>query len=334
MNGSVGRVVLLVIVAVGMLGVGLFVGAHHSLKNASEANKTPLQQDMEAYCTAKLNDSLSKLSADYRKDLTEKAFFSKKLHTCVEVSVTSDPKNTGAMNYVVSDLTYGFIAAPKWHHSESPLHVYQTNLRSYHHLSAEGYWLPVSSDPGQRSVADANAVKISCDYSEAPGADRDSNICTEIEGYTQFGSIHTDTQTYHIASWSGDDVIATDAERGLSGSTTTTLLIHPEANEVEIVDRTRMDEKQPDFNKGMANKSFGDHYELRGGMFLLDTEGVFFQCNEDGPVIDMRLDVVEKHRGDVVDVPNAEWNAGAKGNHKYTPQECSVAVQKELEKLQ
>ena len=84
----------------------------------------------------------------------------------------------------------------------------------------------------------------------------------------------------------------------------------------------------------MAGKSFGDHYELNGGMYLLDTEGIFFQCNEDGVVIDMRFDVVEKHHGDVVDVPGTEWNAaGSKTNHKFTPQECSAAMQKKLEKL-
>lgn len=232
---------------------------------------------------------------------------------------------------MVSDLTYGFVAPPKWHHTDSQLHVHRTDYGSYHHLFAEGYWTPVSSEPGQQLVSEANAVNLTCDYSE--GRAKDENTCTETQAYTQFGGIHTNTQTYHIASWSNDEVIATDAERGLSGATTTTLLIRPEANEIEIVDRTKMDEKQPDFTKGMAGKSFGGHYELHGGMYLVDTAGVFFQCNEDGVVIDMRFDVVEKHHGDVVEVPEAEWNAGSKANHKFTPQECSAAMQKELEKL-
>jgi hypothetical protein len=59
---------------------------------------------------------------------------------------------------------------------------------------------------------------------------------------------------------------------------------------------------------------------------LVDTQGVFFQYDEDGVVTDMRFDVVEKHHGDVVDVPGAEWNAGSKANHKFTPQECSAAM--------
>jgi hypothetical protein len=191
----------------------------------------------------------------------------------------------------------------------------------------------VSSDPGQQSASKSNAVKLSCDYSDAKGTDPDSNTCTETQGYVRLGSIGTDTQTYHIASWSPDEVIATDAERGISGATNTTLLIHPQTNEIEIIDRTRMDEKQPDFNKGMAGKSFGDHYELHGGMFLMDTQGVFFQCNEDGVLIDMRLDVVEKHHGDVVDVPGSEWNAGAKSAHKFSQHECEAALQTKLEQL-
>ena len=147
----------------------------------------------------------------------------------------------------MSDLTYGFIAPPKWHRTDNPLHVFEMNYGSNHHLSAEGYWKPVSSEPGQQPISDANAVNLTCDYTD--GRATDANACTETQAYTQFGSIHTDTQTYHIVSWSHDEVIATDAERGLSGATTTTLLIHPGANEIEVVDRTRMDEKQPDFLK-------------------------------------------------------------------------------------
>lgn len=129
----------------------------------------------------------------------------------------SDPKDAGAMNYIVSDLTYGFVAPPKWYHSENSLRVHQMDYGSNHHLSAEGYWMPVSSEPRQQPVSDANAVKLTCDY--ADGGPRDANACTETQGYTQFGSIQTEPQTYHIASWSHDEVIATDAERGLSGAT-------------------------------------------------------------------------------------------------------------------
>jgi hypothetical protein len=313
--------------------LGLVGEAQNSTPTSLATNETAFQQDMDAYCTARLNQSLSKLSAEEKKSEADRAFFSRRLHTCVQVYETKNPKDAGAMNYVVSDLTYGFIAAPKWHHSESRLHVYRSEIRNYHHLYAEGYWAPVSDDPGQQPVAGANAVKLDCDYTETKDAGDDGNSCTETQAYTQLGSIHADTQTYHIASWSRDEVIATDVEHGASGTTTSTLIIHPEANEVEILDRTRMNDKQPDLTKGMEGKSFGDHYELRGGMYLIDTEGVFFQCDEDGVVTDMRLDVVEKHQGDVVNVPRAEWNAGAKANHKFTSHECSAAMQRELEKL-
>jgi hypothetical protein len=331
MKVSASRVLLPLCLVLSALGVGIFLGEHLSLKNARPASDASFQQEMDAYCTAKLNDGLSNLSPDGEKGITHQSFFSRKLHTCVQVEVTLDPKDAGAMNYVVSDLTHGFVAPPKWHHSSDiPLHVIQTNYGSYHHLYAEGYWLPVSSDPGQQSVADSNAVKLSCEYTDGKRADDESNSCIETEGYTQFGSIQTDTQTYHIASWRSDEVIATNAQRGLSGSTTTTLLIHPESNEIEVVDRTNMNEKQPTFTKGMAGKSFGDHYELHGGMYLIDTQGVFFQCDEDGVVTDMRFDVVQKHHGDVVYVPSSEWNAGSKANHKFTQQECDAAMQKKL----
>lgn len=329
------RVFLLLGLALAMLGVGFFLGENHSFKNVPPASKASFQQEMNAYCTAKLNDDyLSKFSPDEKKKFLAQSFFSRKLHTCVQVEVTLDPKDAGSMNYVVSDLTYGFIAPPKWHYSDSPLHVIKTDYGNYHRLHAEGYWKAVSSDPGQQSAADANAVTLTCEYTDGKRADSEANSCTETEGYTQLGSIHTSTQTFHIASWSSDEVIATDAERGLSGSTTTTVLIHPEANEVEVVDRTRMDEKQPKLFKGMEGKAFGDHYELHGGMYLFDTQGVFFQCDEDGVVNDMRIDVVEKHHGDVVYVANSEWNAGAKANHKFTQQECDAAMQKKLEQLQ
>ncbi len=314
--------------------LGLVGEAQNSTPTGLSANETTFQHDMDAYCTARLNENLSNVTAEDKKNEADRAFFSRKLHTCVQVHETLNLKDAGAMNYVVSDLTFGFIAAPKWHHSESRLHVYRSEIRNYHHLYAEGYWASVSDDPGQQPVADANAVKLDCDYTETKDAGDDVNSCTETQAYTQLWSIHVDTQTYHIASWSRDEVIATDVEHGVSGTTTSTLIIHPEANEVETFDRTRMNDKQPSLTKGMEGKSFGDHYELRGGMYLNDTEGVFFQCDEDGVVTDMRLDVVEKHHGDVVNVPSAEWNAGAKANHKFTSQECRVALEKALQKLQ
>jgi len=296
---------ILSIAGVALLLVAGLLGVKHAFKSAPIVNETSLQKEMDAYCTTKLNDNyLSKLSPDERKGLTVQSFFSSKLHTCVQVEVTlpKDAKDAGAMNYVVSDLTYGFAAPPKWHPIESPLHILRTDLPNYHHLSIEGYWAPVSSDPGQKPVADANHVEIKCDYSESKRVGDDTNICTETQGYTQFGGINTDSQTYHIASWSSDEVIATDAEQGLSGATTTTLLIRPIANEVEVIDRTKMDEKQSKLFEGMAGKTYGDHDELKGGMYLITTQGTFFQCDEDGVVTDMRFDVVEKYHGDVVNV--------------------------------
>jgi hypothetical protein len=322
-----------VLLALTIFGVGLVIAENHSPIRVLAADTSPWEQNMDAFCAAKLNEKLPGLSADDRKRQTDTTFFSWKLHTCVQVETIQDPKDPGAMDYIVSDLTYGFIAPPKWHRSERPLHVYQSDIRSYHRLYAEGYWAPVSSDPGQQLVAEANAVKLDCDYSEANGPGSDSNTCTETDGYTQFGSIHADTQTYHVVSWSGDEVIATDVERGLSGSTTTTLIIHPTANEVEVFDSTRMDDKQPELTKGMSGKSFRDHHELHGGMYLLDTQGVLFQCDQDGAVVDMRLDIVDKHHGDVVDVPPVEWNAGAKATHKFNVQECSAALQRKLVEL-
>lgn len=316
-----------------MFSAGFLLKAKLVGKKGPTANDASFQKEMDAYCTAKLNDSLSTLSPDDRKRETLQSFFSEKFHTCIQVDVTVDPKDAGAMNFLVSDLSYGFIAPPKWHPNEEPLHIAASNYGNYHHLYAEGYWAAVSPDPGQQSASQANAVKLSCDYSANRPIRDDANICTETEGYVLTAAIQTDSQTFHIASWSSDEVIATDAEQGLSGTTTTTLIIHPQANEIEVVDRTRMDEKQPTLFNGVAGKSFGDHYELKGGMYLIDTQGVLFQCDEDGVVTDMRLDVVESHHGDVVNVPEAEWNIGSKAVHKFTQQECETALRKKLSGL-
>jgi hypothetical protein len=197
----------------------------------------------------------------------------------------------------------------------------------------EGYWAAVSSDPGQQPVVDANSVQIDCDYSNSKRIADDANSCTEIQAYTQIAAIRAENQTYHIVSWSPEELVATDVERGLSGGTTTTLLIHPNENEVEVIDRTKMDDKQPKLLDGMAGKSFGDHYELHGGMYLFDTEGVLFQCDEAGVVTDMRLDVAKKYHGDVVNVPSSEWNAAPKADHKFTQHECEAALEKKLDDL-
>jgi hypothetical protein len=321
-------VLLLLSMTLVMLALGFLAGQRHG---RTLEDKQSYQSDMDAYCAAKMNDGyLSTLSADERQSLHDQAFFSRKLHTCLQTESTVDGK-PDAMNFTIGDITHGFLAAPKWHAYDRPLHTSQTNYGNDHHLYAEGYWAPVSSDPGQKSVSDSNTVKLSCDYGDKTidGA----NTCTETQGYTQMGTISTDTQTYHVASWVNDEVIATDVEHGLSGSTTTTLIIHPQANEIEVVDRTRMNDKQPDLMKGSEGKSFGDHFELHGGMYQFGTAGVFFQCDEAGVVTDMRLDVVERYHGDVYTVPNKEWNAGSTSPSKFTAQESDAAMKKKLDEL-
>ena len=321
-----------VILALVMLGVVLAIAKSRSPTMMSAADKSPWQQNMDAFCATKLPEKLSRSSANDREGQTDTAFFSWKLHTCVEVRTTLDPKDSGAMNYTVSDLTYGFIAPPEWHTDEIPLHVSQSDIGTYHSIYAQGYWVTVS--PDQDLKGDANAVKLDCDYSEANRLGGDSNTCTETDAYTVLGrGLYTGTQTYHVVSWSGDEVIATDVERDLSGSTTTTLIIHPAANEIELVDRTRVNDKQPESTKSMSRKFFGHHLELHGGMYLFSTQDVLFDCDQDGAITDMRLDVAEKHHGDVVGVPSAEWNASAKATHKFTVQECSAALQKKLVEL-
>jgi hypothetical protein len=321
------------VVAALIFGIGLLLGTKRT-GQISTADSS-LQKDMDDYCTAQLNDRYpSKLSPDEKKkNVTDQSFFSRRLHTCIETEVTLDPKDAASMNYLATDLTDGFVAPPKWHHNEMPLHVISTDYGDHHHLYAEGYWAPVDSNPDKQLVAEANKVTLTCDFTEGRRTADDSNTCTETQAYMQLGTIDSDTQAYRIVSWSPDEIVATDVEKGLSGATSTTLVIHPQANEVEVIDRTKMDEKQPTLFNGMAGKSFGGEYELHGGMYLIDTEGVVFQCNEDGVVTDMRYDVVRKYHGDVVDVPSSEWNAASKADHKYTPQECEAAMQKKLAEL-
>ena len=56
------------------LSVGLLVGAKHPFGNAPAVNKTSYQHEMDAYCTAKLNESLSKLSSEAKKVQTDEVF--------------------------------------------------------------------------------------------------------------------------------------------------------------------------------------------------------------------------------------------------------------------
>ena len=173
-------------------------------------------------------------------------------------------------------------------------------------------------------MASANSVQLDCDYGDKKLGEQ-ADTCTEANGYVQFDSVHADTETFHVVSWSPEELIATDSERGLSGATSTTLIIHPNSNEIGIIDRTKMDQEQPALTKGMEGKSYGDHFELSGGMYAFATMKWLLQCDEDGIVTDMRLDVAQKHKGDVYDVPNAEWNTGSKAGAKYSAQQCDAA---------
>jgi len=69
MKVSASRVLLPLCLVLSALGVGIFLGEHLSLKNARPASDASFQQEMDAYCTAKLNDGLSNLSPDGEKGI-------------------------------------------------------------------------------------------------------------------------------------------------------------------------------------------------------------------------------------------------------------------------
>jgi hypothetical protein len=166
----VSRKTLLLSVGLALLifAAGLLFGLKRVSKGVRALNTSSLQKEMDDYCLAQLNERyLFNLSPDAKNILKADSFFSGKLHTCVESNVTLDPKDAGAMNYVLSDLTSGFVAPPKWHHNDQRLKVVTTDDAYSHDLYSEGSWMPVSPDPDQRPIAEANKVKITCEYSNS-----------------------------------------------------------------------------------------------------------------------------------------------------------------------
>ena len=79
-----------------IFGASMTAGCNHCAIRASGSNSAIFQRDMDAYCTTKLNDSvLATLSSEDKAASKYEAFFSMRLHSCLETIATRSPKNLG-----------------------------------------------------------------------------------------------------------------------------------------------------------------------------------------------------------------------------------------------
>jgi hypothetical protein len=103
------------------------------------------QADMDAYFKERGKENLS----DGQKLSRVEAFYSWKLHTCVQAEVNNDDSD---WSYDLRDVSAGFFRGPETVKSELPLRVYHYDYRSFRTVSVEGFWVSTDTSKDKQLV--------------------------------------------------------------------------------------------------------------------------------------------------------------------------------------
>jgi len=153
---------------------------------------------MDAYCTDRGKEYLS----DDEKLDQVRAFYSWKIHTCVQIE---EKDAASGWSYELRDVSQGFLRPPQTVRSEMPLKVYHYDYSGFKTVSAEGFWVSTDTSKDKQLVQQI-AAKIDCDSSERTCKERDA----ELFG----GLLHPESEEYKVTKWDGSGVVADDEEGG------------------------------------------------------------------------------------------------------------------------
>ena len=282
-----------------------------------------LLHDLNQYCSAKGQGSLDKTQSYSRVE----SFFSPSLKTCVQVEVESGDKD---FEYVVLDITHGFLDAPRLVKSPHPLHVLHHEYDQFAaYASAEGYWKAMDDSPGKQLVSNV-AVKISCQ--------RDERLCKENQASIFMGMVEPDLVEYKISSWTANGIAADNDDDDLSICPTGhRLTIDFKSNSVIVVDYPKTSSDRPECKAVNSASS----YTLQGGSIGYLGDDSIFNCSKDG-INNAVTSKVNALNGDVIEHPYTDYLDDGSGGpaatnktpaHPFTQADCEKALGKKLDEL-
>ena len=111
----------------------------------------------------------------------------------------------------------------KWYTTEIPLTVYHNKFPGYETADARGFWQPISTRE-EKQLVDVIAVRIECV--------REEGLCREADASMLLGVLEIEMSSYDITSWTGDNIVADDANE----CNRHTLTIDFKSNSVMVTD--------------------------------------------------------------------------------------------------
>jgi hypothetical protein len=279
------------------------------------------QAEMDAYCTDRGKEDLS----DGEKQGQVKAFYSWKIHTCVQIE-EEDSADSG-WSYELRDVLQGFLRGPQTVRSEMPLKVYHYDYRDFKTVSAEGFWVSTDASKDKQLVQQIVA-KIDCNSSE--------KSCKEHDAELFGGLLHPELEEYKVTKWDGTGVVADDDEGGTC-NLGHRLAIDFSSNSVVVTDYPLKAGGRTDC-KAFQN---ANSYSLHGGSIgIMGTDSIF-SCTKDG-INSVIINKVNELHGHVMDKPYIVWMDNGEGgppatlktpDHPFSQVDCKRAMDKMVSEL-
>lgn len=289
-------------------------------KRATPPTPSSHQAEMDAYCTDRGKEYLS----DDEKLDQVRAFYSWKIHTCVQIE---EKDAASGWSYELRDVSQGFLRPPQTVRSEMPLKVYHYDYSGFKTVSAEGFWVSTDTSKDKQLVQQI-AAKIDCDSSERTCKERDA----ELFG----GLLHPESEEYKVTKWDGSGVVADDEEGG-NCNLGHRLAVDFASNSIVVTDYPLK------AGGGADCKVFqnANSYSLHGGSIgIMGTDNIF-SCTKDG-INNVIISKVNELHGHVIDKPYSDWTDNGEGgppatvktpDHPFSQTDCKRAMDKVVSEL-
>jgi hypothetical protein len=253
-----------------------------------------------------------------------KAFYSWKIHTCVQIQVSSAESD---WSYDLLDVSAGFLRGPQTVKNDIPLTVYHNTYRGLETVSAEGFWVATDASKDKQLVQQI-AVKLDCDSSE--------KMCREHDAELFGGLLQAESVEYAVSKWDGAGVVADGPEQGKCGIGQR-LSIDFATNSVMVTDYPTKAGGGTDCKPFQTANSYSLH---GGGIGIMSMNGIF-SCTKDG-INNAIIAKVNEFHGHVADKNYSLWLDNGEGgppatdktpDHVYSQAECRREMDKTLAML-
>lgn len=278
------------------------------------------QTEMSAYCIERGKEHLD----DGEKLSNVEAFYSWKIHTCVQVEVDSANPN---WSYELRDVSDDFFRGPQTVKSERPLEISHHEYGDDGTASADGFW--VSTDTSKdNQLAEQIAVNITCSRAE--------NVCRETDAVLFGGILQPQSEEYQISKWNRTGIIADDTDEGPCGIGHRLSINFPN-NSVTVTDYPKKVGERADCKPFQTANS----YSLHGGYIGIMGQQEIFGCTKDG-VNKAIVSKVNEFHGHVSDKSYSLWMDNGEGGppatvktpaHPYSQADCRRLMDKTVAEL-